>query len=76
MKRDALIRPLLLLSDEYVTTGEARLLGVTKISQDLVFHDIVELYDTRTSRLWRLTPRGMKIKQHIIEIMNLLKEVA
>lgn len=60
-----LVKPLLILNDEYLTLAELRDRGVTKIESELVFYNIVECAYLDSNALHRLTPLGMELKQKL-----------
>jgi len=75
LNNKGMLQPILALSQDYVSSAEARAMGVSAIHNPLVFQGLVEKNVVGTTVLWRLTDKGLKVRNALITIINTLKEV-
>ena len=75
LQNRGMIRPILALSEDYVSAAEARAMGISAVHNSLIFQDLVEKYITGTTTLWRLTDKGIKLKKALLTFLDTIKEV-
>ena len=68
-----ILKPIMLLDRTYLTSGEVRLLGITRLNVDLELQDIVERKISETHTMYRLTEFGLEIQTAINKTLEVLR---